>query len=431
MALNYTNTPPEWDNTGTEPTEQMKTSGFTAGYKPPAAYFNWFWHKVGACISEIQTKLSSLHTTAENKVDKTQYASTTQAGIIKLHKRGDGTNISGIIVSDEDGTAYIATNENQGTRRDDAGQIGIVAATEEEIDAGTQSRKPIVPSTLGYAVNSIVGEDITSLTASIGSIQNEIEELRGFTIASEKLVVSSVTVSGTTYTITLTNTAVTEGMCYELDTSQGGSSTNIPVTPGYTYRLQGSMGSHGSRISIGSLDSTQMGNVLNNGYYILVLTVSTTGSGGACAAIDPNAIQAGIQTISGYYSTPQIVGTWIDGTPIWRIAFKRALTQAEINANSVSLNDLISQDTNNCFVINSQACIYLSYPCAVDDIACGQLTSGSFALDTYKPSGVTLAAGNDGIYGFVDYVTTASYVPPPASNTVTLGESQLGETTLG
>lgn len=246
-------------------------------------------------------------------------------------------------------------------------------------------------------------------TAAIGSIQDEIEELRGFTIASEKLVVSSVTVSGTTYTITLTNTAVTEGMCYELDTSQGGSSTNIPVTPGYTYRLQGSMGSHGSRISIGSLDSTQMDNVLNNGYYIHVLTVSTTGSGGACAAIDPNAIQAGIQTVSCYYSTPQIVGTWIDGTPIWRIAFKRALTQAEINANSVSLNDLVAVNTGNIFVVNAMACIYLGYPCAIDDIACGPLTACSFALDTYKPSGVTFSAGNDGIYGFVDYADNSSY----------------------
>ena len=253
---------------------------------------------------------------------------------------------------------------------------------------------------------------IDNLQEDIGSIQDEIEELRGFTIASEKLVVSSVTVSGTTYTITLTNTAVTEGMCYELDTSQGGSSTNIPVTPGYTYRLQGSMGSHGSRISIGSLDSTQMGNVLNNGYYIHVLTVSTTGSGGsggACEAIDPNAIQAGIQTVSCYYSTPQIVGTWIDGTPIWRVAFKRALTQAEINANNVSLNDLVAVNTGNIFVVNARACIYLGYPCAIDDIACGPLTACSFALDTYKSSGAILSAGNDGIYGFVDYADNSSY----------------------
>lgn len=134
-----------------------------------------------------------------------------------------------------------------------------------------------------------------------------------------------------------------------------------------------------------------------------------------------------------YRTSPVQVGTWIDGTPIWRIAFKRTLTQAEINANSVNIADLVSigSDIYNSFVINSRAYIYLGSPCVIDDIACGQLTSGSFALDMYKPSGVTLAAGNDGIYGFVDHVTNASYVPPSTSNTVTLGESQLGETTLG
>lgn len=55
----FINTPPEWGNEGTEPTAQMKKSGFTAGYKPPAAYFNWFWHKVGACISELQTVIAN------------------------------------------------------------------------------------------------------------------------------------------------------------------------------------------------------------------------------------------------------------------------------------------------------------------------------------------------------------------------------------
>ena len=32
--------------------------GFQAGYKPPAAFFNWFWNKTGKCIKELQEKLS-------------------------------------------------------------------------------------------------------------------------------------------------------------------------------------------------------------------------------------------------------------------------------------------------------------------------------------------------------------------------------------
>lgn len=60
MALTYDNMPPDWENEGTEPTDDMKTTGFTAGYKPPAAYFNWFWTKVSKCISELQNKLSGI-----------------------------------------------------------------------------------------------------------------------------------------------------------------------------------------------------------------------------------------------------------------------------------------------------------------------------------------------------------------------------------
>ena len=52
-------TPPEWKNAGVEPPETLKETGFTAGYKPPAGYFNWFWNKVSACIKEIQEFLTN------------------------------------------------------------------------------------------------------------------------------------------------------------------------------------------------------------------------------------------------------------------------------------------------------------------------------------------------------------------------------------
>ena len=34
----------DWRASGTEPPEALKESGFTAGYKPPAAYFNWLFY---------------------------------------------------------------------------------------------------------------------------------------------------------------------------------------------------------------------------------------------------------------------------------------------------------------------------------------------------------------------------------------------------
>lgn len=48
---------PEWNATGTEPPASLKESGFEAGYKPPAAFFNWFWNRVSACLTEIRAKL--------------------------------------------------------------------------------------------------------------------------------------------------------------------------------------------------------------------------------------------------------------------------------------------------------------------------------------------------------------------------------------
>lgn len=55
--MDFEKTVPEWNAEGTEPPASLKTSGFQAGYKPPATFFNWFWHGVSECLSEIRAKL--------------------------------------------------------------------------------------------------------------------------------------------------------------------------------------------------------------------------------------------------------------------------------------------------------------------------------------------------------------------------------------
>lgn len=60
MALNFDNEIPEWKNEGVEPSTDLKEKGFVGGYKPPAAVFNWFWSKVQKCITELQSKVSSI-----------------------------------------------------------------------------------------------------------------------------------------------------------------------------------------------------------------------------------------------------------------------------------------------------------------------------------------------------------------------------------
>ena len=73
--MNFEKTVPEWNAQGAEPPSSLKTSGFQAGYKPPASYFNWFWSKVSACLTELQTKLSKVDNTADAE-KSVKYAST-------------------------------------------------------------------------------------------------------------------------------------------------------------------------------------------------------------------------------------------------------------------------------------------------------------------------------------------------------------------
>lgn len=60
MEYDYKNQSPNWSAEGVEPPDELKTSGFQIGYKPPAEYFNWFWKTVSACIEELQTNSAGM-----------------------------------------------------------------------------------------------------------------------------------------------------------------------------------------------------------------------------------------------------------------------------------------------------------------------------------------------------------------------------------
>ncbi len=61
--------PPGWSAEGVEPSAEFKKSGYVAGYKPPAGFFNWFWTSVSQCLEELQTGLGAY--AALNEDDKT------------------------------------------------------------------------------------------------------------------------------------------------------------------------------------------------------------------------------------------------------------------------------------------------------------------------------------------------------------------------
>lgn len=56
--MEFTNQAPRWDAQGSEPTTELKTNGFKAGYKPPASTFNWLFHQYSECIKELQDNSS-------------------------------------------------------------------------------------------------------------------------------------------------------------------------------------------------------------------------------------------------------------------------------------------------------------------------------------------------------------------------------------
>lgn len=72
MATKYTKTQitetaPNWSASGAEPPSTMKSQGFLSGYKPPAAYFNWFWTKVSVLFGQILTVVNKIQDYLNNK----------------------------------------------------------------------------------------------------------------------------------------------------------------------------------------------------------------------------------------------------------------------------------------------------------------------------------------------------------------------------
>jgi hypothetical protein len=61
--------PLTWENAGTAPSDNLKTKGFEAGYKPPAAVFNYFLHKEQECIEQLQKAVDNTDTVVATKAN--------------------------------------------------------------------------------------------------------------------------------------------------------------------------------------------------------------------------------------------------------------------------------------------------------------------------------------------------------------------------
>lgn len=69
--MDFENKAPKWDATGAEPSADLQKNGFMAGYKPPAAYFNYLFNAYTKCVNELQALLKAHEENTENIHDVT------------------------------------------------------------------------------------------------------------------------------------------------------------------------------------------------------------------------------------------------------------------------------------------------------------------------------------------------------------------------
>ena len=121
--MNYDNKfDKQWQNEGTAPTDSYfeSTGGFKGGVKPPAQWFNWFWHKVIAAITELQTKLSTVDT---SKADKKNSNNGFEGGL-NANATSGGAVGSGAKTSEGFAGGYNATTLSESGSAIDAIQLG-------------------------------------------------------------------------------------------------------------------------------------------------------------------------------------------------------------------------------------------------------------------------------------------------------------------
>lgn len=199
---------PDWSATGTEPPESLKQSGFEAGYKPPAAYFNWFWNRVSACLAEIREKLKGHAEDKENPHGVTA----AQVGL------GNADNTA-------DSEKHVAYAGTAGSANKVANQMII-----RFNGGGTES-------TDKWTYDGSTGRSVNITPANIGAAKDDLTNVKNADLQS-KIAAAAVGVpianaessDGIAYTATVPGvTELINGMLLTIIPSMTSTSTNITL----------------------------------------------------------------------------------------------------------------------------------------------------------------------------------------------------------
>ena len=83
---------PGWQTEGSEPSDNLKGTGFLAGQRLPANIFNWIVHRLQACIDEIRNKLGKL-SKSDVGLDKVDNTSDSEKSVKFASEAGVGRKV--------------------------------------------------------------------------------------------------------------------------------------------------------------------------------------------------------------------------------------------------------------------------------------------------------------------------------------------------
>lgn len=268
MAINYTNFPVDWDNEGVMPPQDLIENGFTAGYKPPAEYFNAILNRNALAIRELQNKTAdfadnintsiakadthvenaSLHiidatcTYADNVYALTLSKSVGNAQFFCVRFKAPNTFTSGSVFS-LNGKSYTPVNAEFNTNdvvilnfdtvqtkcffvTGGGGGAEITIATQAQATAGTDNTVLMTPLRVKQAI------DATDFTTDVT------------TVITNKIATEAEAKAGTDNTKIMTPlrvaTAITNKIATEAEATAGTDNTKI-MTP---LRVQNTLGKY-------------------------------------------------------------------------------------------------------------------------------------------------------------------------------------------
>ena len=239
MAIAYENSPLNWTNAGVEPSETVKTKGYGAGEKLPASHLNHLIKNKQLVETELQTKLSDLHTTVNNKVDKVagkdlstnDYTTAEKTKLAGIATGATANVVENVLTSTS--TAH-ALSAAQGKVLND-NKVDKVSGKQLSTNDYTTAEKNKLAGIAAGATANVVENVLTSTSTA-----NALSAAQGKVLNDTKLPVAGGTITGNlTVNGTLTNAGLTTSLNNKVDKVSGKQLSTNDYTTAEKNKLAG------------------------------------------------------------------------------------------------------------------------------------------------------------------------------------------------